>query len=71
MRVCNNAETRKQSGRNCSKHQQCDRKDVRNICFENKSNLKQYLVDNLAQKLLTLQRKYNISCYPNTGSLIS
>ena len=27
-----------------------DRKDVGKICFENKSNLKQYLVDNLAQK---------------------
>ena len=38
------------SGRNCSNHQQCDRKDVGKICFENKSNLKQYLVDNLAQK---------------------
>ena len=115
MRVYDNAETCKQSGRNCSKHQQCDRnraetkaliggggaymnirvlpdefllkstvmttdfkrnssrrtriyeytpppppinalvsamdrKDVGKICFENKSNLKQYLVDNLAQK---------------------
>ena len=117
MRVYDNAETWKQSGRNCSKHQQCDRnraetkaligggggaysyirvlpdefllkstvmttdvkrnssrrtriyeytppppppinalvsamdrKDVGKICFENKSNLKQYLVDNLAQK---------------------
>ena len=34
MRVYNNAETCKQSGRNCSKHQQCDRKDVGKICSE-------------------------------------
>ena len=39
MRVYNNAETCKQSGGNsiCSKHpQQCNRKDVEKICFENK-----------------------------------
>ena len=42
MHVYNNAETCKQSGRNCSKHQQCDGKDVGKICFENRSNLKQY-----------------------------
>ena len=47
MRVYNNAKTCKQSGQNCSKHQQCDKKDVGKICFENKSNLKQYLVGNL------------------------
>ena len=38
MHVYNNAETCKQSGRNCSKHQQRDGKDVGKICFENKSN---------------------------------
>ena len=35
------------SGRNCSKNQQCNRKDTGKICFENKNNLNQYLVDNL------------------------
>ena len=43
MRVYNNAETWKQSGWNCIKHHQYDRKDVGKICFENRSNLKQYL----------------------------
>ena len=39
-----------QPGRNCSKQQQCDRKDVEKICFQDRSNFKQYLVDNIAQK---------------------
>ena len=33
------AETCKQSGRNCSKHQQCNRKNVGKICLKKKETI--------------------------------